>query len=42
MLCFCSGKSTRFSIALRGEGVYFYLQNGEMCDINQHAHAGGK
>lgn len=42
MLCLSGGKSTCFSIALRGEGVYFYLQNGKMCDIKQRAHAGGK
>lgn len=42
MLCFSGGKSTCFSIALSGEGVYFYLQNGKMCDIKQHAHAEGK
>lgn len=42
MLCISGGKSIHFSIALRGEGVYFYLQNGKMCDIKHHAHAGGK
>lgn len=41
-MCFSGGKSTCFSIALRDEGVYFYLQNGKMCDIKQHAHAGWK
>lgn len=42
MLCFSGGKSTCFCITPRGEGVYFYLQNGKMCGIKQHAHAGGK
>lgn len=42
MLCFSGGKATRFSIALKTKGVYLYLQNGKVCDIQQHARAGGK